>query len=301
MRCKRRRRQSMPRTIDEGFRDFLTKLTPSEYESEAAKSHRYSIRTRLELDFGSVNRFTRIGSFGNGTSISGYSDVDYLACLPTAQLSASSDYSLQKVRNSLDARFPQTGVRINCPAVVCPFGSSASERTEVVPADYVKEANGFKVYDIPDCSNGWMKASPDAHNNYVHEQNVRLGNRVKPLIRFLKAWKYLRDVPISSFYLELRVAKYASTESTIQYDIDLLALLKHLAAVELASMQDPAGVSGYIRASKSEFQKADALSKLNTAVSRAEKARDATRAGNTSDAFHWWRLLYGSEFPSYYY
>ena len=73
----------MPRNIDEGFCDFLTKLTPTATESEAAKGHRASIETRLKLDFGSVPRFTRIGSFGNGTSISGYSDVDYLACLPT--------------------------------------------------------------------------------------------------------------------------------------------------------------------------------------------------------------------------
>lgn len=48
----------MSRTIDEGFRDFLTKLTPSSYESDAAKSHRNSIKTRLELDFGYVPRFS---------------------------------------------------------------------------------------------------------------------------------------------------------------------------------------------------------------------------------------------------
>lgn len=198
----------MPRTIDEGFRDFLTKLTPSSFESEAAKNHRYSIKTRLEKDFGYVPRFTRIGSFGNGTSISGYSDIDYLACLPTNQLTTDSNYSLQKVRNSLDGRFPNTGVRVSCPAVVCPFGNSASETTEVVPADYIRESNGYKVYDIADCRGGWMKASPDAHNDYVATINNKLGGKVKPLIRFIKAWKCFRAVPISSFYLELRVAKY---------------------------------------------------------------------------------------------
>jgi len=37
----------MSRTIDEGFRDFLTKLTPSEYESDAAKNHPYSTGSGL--------------------------------------------------------------------------------------------------------------------------------------------------------------------------------------------------------------------------------------------------------------
>ena len=66
----------MPRTIDEGFRDFLPKLTPSGSETDAAKSHRASIETRLKKDFG-LRRFVRIGSFGNGTSISGYSEHTY--------------------------------------------------------------------------------------------------------------------------------------------------------------------------------------------------------------------------------
>lgn len=290
----------MPRTIDEGFRDFLSKLTPSDYESEAAKSHRYSIETRLKLDFESVRRFTRIGSFGNGTSISGYSDVDYLACLPTEKLSQNSNYSLQRVRDSLDGRFPNTGVRVSCPAVVCPFGSSASEIHEIVPADYLGDSNGYKVYDIPDCAGGWMNASPDAHNEYVRAVDNKLGNRVKPLIRFVKAWKYFRDVPIASFYLELRVAKYASGESSILHYIGLKAILCQLRDCGLADMQDPVGVSGYIRACKTQTLKDDALSKLETAATRSEKACEAALKENISEAFAFWRLLYNDEFPTYY-
>jgi hypothetical protein len=290
----------MPRTIDEGFRDFLSRLTPSAYESDAAKSHRYSIETRLKLDFGYVPRFTRIGSFGNGTSISGYSDVDYLACLPANQLTKDSSYSLQKVRSSLDARFPYTGVRVNCPAVVCPFGNTAAETTEVVPAYESNEKNGFKVYGIADCEGSWMSASPDAHNNYVRGWDGKLSNRVKPLIRFVKAWKYFRQVPISSFYLELRVAKYASTESSIIYDFDVKRVLCQLRDGGLADMQDPMGVSGYIPACKTRAFKEDALSKLDTAATRAEKAREAADKLDVSGAFEWWRLLYNNEFPTYY-
>lgn len=290
----------MPRTIEEGFRDFLTKLTPTNYEAEAAKNHRYSIETRLKLDFGSVKRFARIGSFGNGTSISGYSDVDYLACLPEDSLSQNSNYSLQKVRDSLDGRFPNTSVRVSCPAVVCPFGNLVSETTEIVPADYIGDANNFKIYDIPDCAGGWRKASPDAHLEYVRAVDNKLGNKVKPLIRFIKAWKFFRDVPISSFYLELRVAKYASGESSIIYDMDIKRVLCQLRDAGLADMQDPMGVSGYISACKTTTLLDDALSKLDRAATRAEKAREAAENGNISIAFDFWRLLYNDEFPTYY-
>jgi hypothetical protein len=290
----------MPRTVDEGFRDFLAKLTPSTAESQAAKNHRASIEACLKNNFG-LKRFVRIGSFGNGTSISGFSDVDYLACLPTAQLTENSTYSLTKVRNALDTRFPNTGVRVNCPAVAVPFGATKSESTEIVPADYMRESNGHSVYDIADCANGWMKASPDAHNAYVRYIDGRLGGKVKPLIRFLKAWKYYRAVPISSFYLELRVAKYASGESAIVYDIDIKRILQQLWDGQLAAMQDPMGISGYIFACKSDAFRADALSKLETAVTRADKAREATLKDNISEAFYWWRLLYNDAFPTYYY
>lgn len=74
----------MPRSVEEGFTDFLVKLRATATETEAAKKHRRSIEACLQNNFGLL-RFTRIGSFGNGTSISGYSDVDYLACIPTNQ------------------------------------------------------------------------------------------------------------------------------------------------------------------------------------------------------------------------
>lgn len=289
----------MPRTIEQGFEDFLSKLKPQKTESDAAKNHRASIEACLKNNFG-LKRFVRIGSFGNWTSISRYSDVDYLACLPTDQLTQVSTSTLVKVRNALDKRFPNTGVAVSCPAVVLPFGTRKSEITEIVPAYHVGESNGFKVYGIADCAGGWMKASPDAHNAYVRAVDEKLGGKVKPLIRFLKAWKFFRAVPISSFYLELRVAKYASDEKMIVYDIDVRNILKMLMDSQLASMQDPMGVSGYIPACKSDAAREDALSKLLMAYIRADKARTAVTNGKIQEAFDWWRLLYHDEFPTYY-
>lgn len=289
----------MPRDIAQGFEDFHDKIKTSAAESAAAKSHRASIEACLKSNFG-LNRFTRIGSFGNGTNISGYSDVDYLACLPTSVLTVTSTASLVKVKNALAARFPNTGVAISTPAIVCPFGTYKSEDTEVVVADYRREDGGFKIYEIADGNDGWMEISPDAHNDYVATVDRKHGGKVKPLIRFIKAWKFYRDVPIKSFYLEMRVAKYADGESSIVYDIDVKRILCMLRDNKLAAMKDPAGVAGYIYACKTEALEKDALSKLSTAATRAEKARDAESNGDTKTAFDWWRLVYNDKFPTYY-
>ncbi|WP_339075024.1 SMODS domain-containing nucleotidyltransferase [Teredinibacter turnerae] len=289
----------MPRNIEQGFEDFHNKIKARVAETAAAKSHRSSIESRLKTDFG-LKRFTRIGSFGNGTNVSGYSDVDYLACLPTSALKESSSYSLTLVRNALASRFPNTGVKVDTPAVVCPFGKYKSEDTEVVVADYVMESDGFKVYEIADGDGGWMQVCPDAHNYYVSEVNKKHGGKVKPLIRFVKAWKYYRSVPIQSFYLEMRVAKYAESESSIIYDIDVKRFLTMLRDKELAPIRDPMGMSGNIYPCKTEAFKRDALSKLNVAATRSEKARAAESNGDTKIAFDWWRLLYNDNFPTYY-
>ena len=290
------------RTVDKGFRDFLQTLTPTTGESQAAKNHRASIKARLESNF-NMTRFFRTGSFGNGTSISGYSDVDYFAEIPTDKLNNNSTTTLGEVRDALKKRFPNTGVRVSCPAVLVPFGTDAKESTEVTPADYIEdtEEDGYKVYEIPDCSDGWMRSSPDAHNAYVREVDGDLGGKVKPLIRFIKAWKYYRNVPISSFYLELRVAKYAEDVSSILYSIDVKGVFSHLDNIDLARMQDPMGISGYISPCSTQAQLDDAKSKLVTALIRAQKARDAEARGDTKEAFDWWDLLYDGNFPSYYY
>ena len=289
----------MPRTLDQGFRDFLGKLTPSDHETEAAKRHRASIEQCIKANFGLL-RFWRTGSFGNGTSISRYSDVDYMACIPTNSLHGNSSTSLSKIRVALDKTFPKTGVRTSCPAVVVPFGTDAKETTEVTPADSIGTANGFNAYDIPDCMGGWMKASPDAHNDYVRSIDNKLSHKLKPLIRFVKAWKYFQNVPISSFYLELRVAKYASSETSIIYSIDLKGIFSLLNDIALAQIRDPKRISGLISPCRSEAELSDARSKVSTALSRATKARTAESNDNIKDAFYWWDLLFAGQFPSYY-
>lgn len=95
------------------------------------------------------------------------------------------------------------------------------------------------------------------------------------------------------------MAKYASGEKSIVYDIDVKNVLKMLLDCELASMQDPIRISGYIPACSTDVKKQDALSKLETAYTRAENARDAARKENISDAFYWWGLVFNYEFPTY--
>lgn len=289
----------MPRTIEQGFADFHTNLKATAAETQATVSHRASIKACLESRFG-LQRMARIGSFGNGTNISNCSDVDYLTVLPTRSLKQSSVSSLRIVKEALETRFPSTDIHVDTPAVVCPFGTYKAQHTELVIADYVKETNGYKVYEIADGDDGWLQICPDAHNAYVAKVDQQHGGKVKPLIRFIKAWKYAHSVPIKSFYLEMRVAKYAESEPSIIHEIDVPYFLNRLLSAELAGMQDPMGFSGLIQPCKSTADKKTALSQLNTAATRASKAEQARVNGDVKEAFDWWQKVYADNFPSYY-
>jgi hypothetical protein len=128
--------------------------------------------------------------------------------------------------------------------------------------------------------------------------NLNLSYRVKPLIRLLKAWNYVRDARIRSFYLELRTAEYASGESEIWYKYDFLATLRHLRNKRLAAMQDPMGISGLVPACNPGVA-LTALSKINSAITRAEKALEAEQRGRVPVAFLLWKMVFGAGFPSY--
>jgi len=145
------------KTIEEGFREFHSRLTPNDTETSTAAQHRASIEACLKNNFCTNTSIFRTGSFGFGTSVCGFSDVDYFASIPRDYLSQNSTYTLQKLRDALQARFLYTDVSVRTPAVALFFGNG-EEVTEIVPADYLSQASdygGYRIYDIPNGSGGW--------------------------------------------------------------------------------------------------------------------------------------------------
>ncbi|SER90649.1 nucleotidyltransferase domain-containing protein [Pedobacter rhizosphaerae] len=291
----------MARSLEEGFETFIGWLSPLLSEHQKATAHRESVKRCMENNFG-CSSLIETGSFGNGTGVRHYSDTDYFARCPSDRLWADSAYTLRKVKEALQYTFSSTSnIMVKTPAVQIPFGLYKSETMEVTPAYYggqVSTPFGDKYYyKIPDYTGGWMDSSPGAHIAYVNRENDRLSGKLKPLIQMIKAWKFYNAVPITSFYLELRVTKYAENEKVIVYDIDIKNIMKMLNDNQLAGLRDPMGISGNVPACKTLAKRLEALSKLNTAATRAIKAVE-NREKNITDAFYWWNLFFNGHFPS---
>lgn len=288
----------MTRDVNEAFDNLLGRIVPSETETAKAANHRASIKSCLELNFGMTN-FFRAGSFGHGTSVRGYSDVDYFAVIPTANLKKDSSVTLRQLKEALAARFPLTDVYVDSPAVAVQFGTEKWERHEIIPADFVRSTNGFNVYDMPNRYGDWLNSSPTGLNGIANTQNDRLSKKAKPLIRLVKLWNYYNLVGIRSIYIELRVSEYLAGETSIVYPIDVARALRHMQIKELASMRDPLGLGANINPC-SDAAKPGALSKLSSAVTRAAKAVESRNLGNNAEAFGWWDKVYNGGFPAYY-
>ncbi|MCR3747238.1 SMODS domain-containing nucleotidyltransferase [Lentzea californiensis] len=289
----------MALSVNQGFDTFLGRLVPLESQRVASAKHRTSVETSLKKAL-SVKAFRETGSFTHGTGVRNHTDVDLLVSLGESK-PGSSTTALNWVKDALQASFPSTTVRISRPTVVVEF-AGGSETWEILPGFLTtRGGNDYNVYDIPSVTPGeWLDSAPAAHLNYVTEINTKAGiaGGAKKLARLIKAWKYYGNVPASSFYLEMRAAKYLSTEKSFIASHDICRLLEHLHSIGLAAMNDPKGASGRFYACSTTVKADDALSKLSTAATRARKAIDAEKEGKINDAFYYWNLVFGGNFPA---
>lgn len=292
----------MVTTVDAGFRTLLGALTTTAVETSAAAAHRASIHSKLSAQFG-ITSFFRTGSFGSGTNVSGYSDVDYFAVVPDQLIKVDSAIMLGDFAVALRERFPTTtGIRVDAPGVAVPFGLDGAGKTEIVP---VKATGftllGYRQFNMPDGTGGWMFSAPESHNAYVADIDAKHGGTVKLLIRLLKAWKFARNVPLKSFYLEMFAARFADGETSIIFDMDLRTLFRKLVETSAQPILDPRfpGDNRYLFGTNTDAQRADALAKATMAYEWAEAAVAYGQAGRINDAISRWELVFNYAYPAY--
>jgi hypothetical protein len=278
-----RQNQGMTQTAASWLAELTNLYTPTPSQFDAARSHRVSIQARLDYDLG-VREMFEIGSLRHGTGVWQYSDADFLVSLKGAQ-PTSAWTMLNNVKQSLQKRFPSTPIVVRRPAVVCRFSDGS---VEIVPA-YASSTSGYWIADPAD---DWMTTYPKDHNNYVNKVNNDHDGNVKRLARQVKVWKYRRNVPVSSCYLEMKAAKHMDGENSYMPLWDLYLTLRKMFDVKLASMNDPTGLGSRFGSCSSESNKQDALSKLERAVTRAHNAKDYAQQNDHENAIEQLKLLF---------
>lgn len=285
--------------IDQAFANFETTLRTPQGETTAARNHRASVEQCLEEKFGTIS-FFQSGSFGNGTNIPVHSDVDRFAVFPATEIHKDSRVTLRRLRVALAKRFPRTlSIRIRPPGVTVPFGTDGLELTEIIPAQHIGKKNDCRVFLIPSPSNnGWIAAAPESHRQYVTDVDGEQDGRIKPLIRFLKAWKYEHMVPIQSIYLELFVADFAGTMGLVSPSIDIARILNFIKTEKLPAIRDPLDISGTITVAATGSDRGKVLLKLPRFSKLATNAATAEIEWRFPVALQLWKRFFKGKFSS---
>ena len=249
----------------EAFDAYLLDRTPQQWERDEVTRYRKRLYEALDLRFGLL-AFFQSGSFSNGTGISMRSDVDYIARLPMDTQPSSSTTALRTVRDFLSGELHEaTSVTISRPTVSVDF-SGVVTAYEIVPSYLHSGDDDDTVLSIPGPDGTWIQSAPKAHLKYVTDANKLHNGGVKELARLLKSWKYEHDVPVSSFYLEMRAAQHGHTNTSIWHLTSLRNVLKAILDGDVRDMNDPLQLVNRIPSCSSQANRSQTARQMRVAV-----------------------------------
>jgi hypothetical protein len=269
---------------------LIRSMTPNEAARSDAAKHRKEIEEWLKTDLG-ILRMRETGSWHHGTALDGFSDVDYFVSMRDS-CPSSSTTALEDLCASLSRGIPGAYASIDRPAVRLRYFEDGPD-VEITPA-YIRETDD---YDIPDPgSTGWIRSNPAVHLEYVDRAQQETGGRAKGLIRLVKTWKSCNNLPLSSFYLEMRTAQYALNNKPIIYDWDLRDFFKSLANSGLREMNDPTNYGRRIATGTSNLAESiTARYAVEEAARLARLAREAAEDSDHCTAIYHLRTLFNCE------
>ncbi|PRY62803.1 hypothetical protein BCF74_1039 [Knoellia remsis] len=274
---------------------FAKQLAPQPFDRSTVSERRNSIEEHIKKHTSSAG-LVESGSWSHGTAVTGHSDVDYMAFFPDSSRPVRPSTALTNLKGTLDgAHWGITSRHISSPTVKVGFYSVPN--FEIVPAYYKGEKDEIAVFRIPGPGDEWAESVPLGHNGFVSAVNDKHGKKVKPIVRLVKAWKYHVGAPVSSFYLEMRTAKHASTESAIIYDIDLRMIFRELVNTGMRAMNDPLGIVPRINATSSEANRVTALRQAKEALDCLVAANEAKEANDRSAYWTSMYRVFGYDFP----
>jgi hypothetical protein len=248
-----------------------------------------------------MRRFLIGGSFAQGTFNRGERDVDIFAVISRKDVTwgdnwVASTTALKNMREQLLLRYPTTPIGTDVKADVIPFSQGAS--VNVVPAVFDQMNGNRPGYFIPDGNGDWMTTSPELHNSFIKEANVKSGEKLRHVAQVLKYWRECRSpsVPLSSFYMEMILATEGICVGVKSYAVCVTETLQLLAQRECRALQDPVGIAGNIPCVKTVAQRTNALAAARHSRDHAKDACVADYSGNVEKTWRQWDIVINGYF-----
>lgn len=246
------------------------------------------------LNSSTANGFL-VGSWGKDTEVRPPRDVDVQFVLPYSVYARyvvkpgnRQSALLQEVKNVLLGCYSRTTMRADGQVVMVPFSSYA---VEVVPCF----ASGSQ-YMICDTNNGgtFKTVDPKSEIFNVDYYDRQSNGNVRDLIRMMKRWQWLCNVPLKSFLIELLSVNFINQwpekgKGPTYYDWMSRDFLKYLASSDNTSVLVP-GTNELINIGDAWLSRA--VSAWNHAIKACQN-----ESSNPGLAVDEWRQVFGHDMP----
>ncbi len=271
-------------------------------------SSRYrTITHRLNSDFWDSESYTLhslyVGSYGRGTAIQGFSDLDMIFRLPYQLYEQYNNHTwngqsalLQEVRKSIKKTYYSTKIGADGQVIQVDFSNKIT--FEIVPAFINKRGR----FTYPDANKGgkWRITDPKPEIEAIRTRNKDCNGNLIPLCRMMRAWKSNWGVPMGGLLIDTLAYQFIKSwkhrgESYYYYDFMCRDFFNFMANQdrEQEFWKAPGSRQRVFR--KGPFQR---KAKRCYNIAREAISFETSNPKKEWSAKKKWREIFGSAFPS---
>jgi SMODS domain-containing protein len=235
-----------------------------------------------------------IGSYGCGTLVAWERDIDVIVALADApyweRYKNDSRTFLYWIRDGLNTAYP--GTKVSSKEVAVRMFLAENLQVDLVPA-FGRDTQGAGFY-IPNGSRGWLETNPLFHQELVAKSDARLGGRLKPLIRVMKAWNLANGHHLKSFHVQMMVERMWKEASSMPASVPvaMASSLKAAASWLANPFPDPWFPTQKIDSYLSAADRAKVIGYFETDAADGAKANAAEAAGRHAEANNLWDSIF---------
>lgn len=288
----------MAKTIDQGFSTLSTRLNISGLQAATVSTRQTNVRDAVGKGM-TVSSSFLTGSYRRSTLIAPLkeADVDIFVVLDPKYHPSGARNVLEQVKSALLKTYETPKVSRNGQAITITFTDFA---VDVVPA-FNRKGGGYLIPNSG--SNTWISTDPTVHVELSADANKAHDGDLVPVIKMIKAWNRNIGRHFRSFHLEVLTWEIFTKVTISSHPSGVRFFFDKARALIPKKQLDPAGYGGDVGAYINNQQKIDdAVSRLNTALTRAQKAEAFARDGKIESAFGEWQKIFGTGtngFPAY--
>ena len=292
----------MAKTIPESFKTFKSNLEITNLQAATVSTRQQSVRAAVENGLDVLDSFLS-GSYSRQTLIAPLkqADIDIIVVLDPKHFHNYNGQNggqaglLDLLKGVLKKTYPNTpDISRNGQAVTIQFTDFV---VDVVPA-FNRQDGGYLIPNS--ITQAWLSTDPKKHVQIWSAANQSHNGDLVPLIKMLKAWNRMTSTFLQSFHLETMALQILNNVTISDFPSGTRYVFDKSRDYVTKKNPDPAGygddVGGYLN---TDEKVKNAVSRFETAYTRALKAEDLARRGYVADAVGMWRMVFGDYFPAY--